>query len=168
MFTDINGDGTAVGLGDRVTVSLACEFVVATPLIGNILGGTIGVGAESDFPVKAGMTAVLPPTRVGTGDDGGIHRAPGRGVPRQQRACSRPTRCPVLSAIGPTVTVDFRDASGGGAPSLWAWNFGDGATATTQDAAHEYACTTPDSFGWCAVPGAVRREQPVRHVDGAT
>ena len=150
VFTDVNGDGTAVGLGDRVTVSLSCEFVVATPLIGNILGGTIGVGAESDFPVKAGMTAVLPPDDGSGGDDGGSVTAPPAAAFLANNSVFSTDALPVLSIIGPTVTVDFRDASGGGAPSLWAWDFGDGATATTQDAAHEYVCTTPDTFGWCA------------------
>ena len=148
VFTDVNGDGSAVGLGDRVTVSLTCEFVVATPLIANILGGTIDVAAESDFPVKAGMTAVLP--AGGDGGGGGGVTAPPAAAFLANNSVFSSDALPVLSVIGPTVTVDFRDTSGGGAPSLWAWDFGDGVTATDQDTAHEYVCTAPDAFGWCA------------------
>ena len=58
VFTDRNSDGTNVGLGDEVTVQLTCFFSVVTPIISNILGDRIEVTAESNFPVKAGMTSV--------------------------------------------------------------------------------------------------------------
>jgi hypothetical protein len=151
VFTDVDGDGSSVGLGDRVTVSISCSFTVATPLIANILGGSIDVAAESDFPVKAGMTSVLPPDDgSGTGDDGGSVTAPPSAAFLANNSVFSTDATPVLSVLGPTVTVDFRDASGGGPPSLWTWSFGDGGTATTQDATHAYTCTTPDTFGWCA------------------
>jgi PKD repeat protein len=35
------------------------------------------------------------------------------------------------------LTVDFTDLSSG-SPTSWAWNFGDGGTATTQDPTHQY------------------------------
>jgi PKD repeat protein len=47
------------------------------------------------------------------------------------------------------VIVDFRD-SPGGAPSGWSWDFGDGATSTSQDVAHQYNCGIPDAFGYCS------------------
>jgi PKD repeat protein len=149
VFTDMNGDGSSVGLGDRVTVSLTCEFAVATPLISNILGGTIQVTSESDFPVKAGVTAV-----VVSGSTGGTppptNTSPPSAAFIANNTIASTDSSPVLSVLGPTVTVSFLDSSGGGAPTSWAWGFGDGVTATTQDTAHAYTCTTPDAYGWCA------------------
>ncbi len=48
------------------------------------------------------------------------------------------------------MTVTFRDASGGGPATSWLWGFGDGTTATTRDATHDYTCTVPDFFGFCS------------------
>jgi PKD repeat protein len=141
-----------VGLGDRVTVQLTCNFTVATPLIANILGGTIEVTAESNFPVKAGVTAVLPPDGEGggTGSGGGGVSAPPTAAFLANNSVFSTDATPVLTVLGPTVVVDFRDASGGGPPSTWSWDFGDGVTSTAQDVAHEYTCTTPDAFGYCS------------------
>ncbi len=74
-FTDVNLDGTATGLGDTVTVAINCDFAVITPLLGNILGGTVAVTAESDFPVKAGMTSVAA-GGSGGGGGGGVTTPP--------------------------------------------------------------------------------------------
>jgi PKD repeat protein len=149
VFTDTNADGTSVGLGDRVTVAISCKFTVATPLIANILGGTVDVTAESDFPVKAGMTSV-----VVSGSTGGTPPPSNTNPPVAafiaNGAVASTDASPVLTVLGPTVTVNFLDSSGGGPSNAWAWDFGDGVTATTQDAAHQFACTAPDTFGWCA------------------
>ena len=51
----IIGGGTA--LGSPVTVSLACEFDVITPIISNILGGTILATAKVTYPIKEGAVA---------------------------------------------------------------------------------------------------------------
>lgn len=147
VFTDVNLDGTPTGLGDTVTVGLTCSFVVLTPLVGNILGGTVAVSAESDFPVKAGMTAVLP---AGSGGSGGTGSTNPPSAAIEAGGVFSTDASPWLWLTGPNVTVSFRDASGGGAPSLWAWNLGDGTTATTRDVVHEYACTTPDTYGYCS------------------
>src|SRR5688572_8231573 len=44
-----------LALGAPVTVQMSCEFGVITPIISNILGGTILVSAETTYPVKEGV-----------------------------------------------------------------------------------------------------------------
>jgi PKD repeat protein len=51
----ILGGGTA--LGAPVTVNLECEFPVITPIISDIVGGTVLVGASVTYPVKEGAVA---------------------------------------------------------------------------------------------------------------
>jgi hypothetical protein len=70
-FSDLNLDGIATGLGDTVKVQINCSFLVATPLISGILGGIVRVSAESNFPIQAGMTAVVPAGGGGGGGGGG-------------------------------------------------------------------------------------------------
>jgi PKD repeat protein len=147
IFTDMNGDGTDVGLGDQVTVQLTCSFSVATPMIGSILGDQVEVTAESNFPVKAGVTAVLAAGAGGGG--GGSTVPPTAGFVANSSVFAAPGSPGTLYAVGPDVIVDFRDTSGGGAPSAWSWDFGDGTTSGDQDVAHEFECDTPDAFGYC-------------------
>lgn len=147
VFTDVNLDGTSTGLGDTVTVALTCDFTVLTPMVANVLGGTVAVSAESDFPVKAGMTAVLP---AGSGGSGGSGTTIPPSAAIEAGGVFSTDADPWLWLTGPNVSVAFRDASGGGAPTSWAWSLGDGTTATTQDVAHDYTCTTPDYYGYCS------------------
>jgi plastocyanin len=142
IFTDMNGDGTSTGLGDQVTVQLTCDFTVATPLIANILGNQIEVTAESDFPVKAGMTAVVA-SGAGTGG-GGTTSPPVAGFSANSSVFAAVGLTGTLSVAGPDVAVDLRDASGGGTPTSWTWTISDGATYTTQDVVHTFHCPSPD------------------------
>ena len=144
-FTDVNLDGTATGLGDTVTVAINCDFAVITPLLANVLGGTVEVTAESDFPIKAGMTSVA---ASGSGGSGGVTTPPSAAFEAGGKFTTDVD--PWLWLTGPTVTVSFRDASGGGPAATWLWEFGDGTTATTQDATHDYTCTVPDFYGFCS------------------
>ena len=146
-FTDVNLDGTATGLGDTVTVAINCSFAVITPLLGNILGGAVAVTAESDFPVKAGMTSVAA-SGSGGGGGGGVTTPPSAAF--EAGGLFTTDADPWLWLTGPNVTVSFRDASGGGPATSWLWGFGDGTTATTRDATHDYTCTVPDFFGFCS------------------
>jgi len=130
QFTDATGDGDAYGLGDTVSVHLACRFQVITPLIANVIGGSVGVGSSSNFPVKAGMSAVAPTT------------VPGPGVPPVAAFSGNTTLAPnALTVVGPTVGVEFRDTSGG-APLQWEWDFGDGTPLShLQDPlVHTFTC----------------------------
>jgi PKD repeat protein/Flp pilus assembly protein TadG len=148
-FTDVNEDGTTGGLGDTVTVQLNCSFQVLTPLIANILGGTVAVSAESNFPVKAGMTAVIPAGGGsgggGSGGGGGVTAPPNAAFVADSSVFSDGPD-PEITVTGPSVVVDFRDASGGGPATRFAWEFGDGGTSADQDVAHAYTC----SLAWCA------------------
>jgi PKD repeat protein len=146
-FTDVNLDGTATGLGDTVTVAINCDFAVITPMIGNILGGTVEVTAASNFPVKAGMTSVAA-SGPGSGGGGGVATPPSAAF--EAGGVFSTDEPPWLWLTGPAVTVDFRDASGGGPATSWLWSFDDGTTATTRDAAHEFNCTVPDFYGFCS------------------
>ena len=145
-FTDVNLDSTATGLGDTVTVAINCDFAVVTPMISNILGGTVKVTAASNFPVKAGMTSVVA-SGSGSGGSGGVTTPPSAAF--EAGGVFSTGAHPYLWLTGPAVTVSFRDASGGGPATSWLWNFDDGTTATTQDATHDYNCTAPTFFGFC-------------------
>ena len=47
-------------LGAPVVVGLSCQFKLITPIISNVLGGTILVSAETMYPVKEGVVATVP------------------------------------------------------------------------------------------------------------
>lgn len=58
-------------LGDSAQVTLTCQFSLITPLVSQILGGTITISADSIFPIRAGITGgvivgSLPPTPTPT------------------------------------------------------------------------------------------------------
>ena len=135
-FADADADGIAAGLGDTVTVQLHCSFQVITPMIANILGGSVAVSAESNFPVKAGMTSVVVAGGGGGGGGGGVTAPPSAAFVANSSVFS-PTD---ITIIGPSVAVDFRDASGGGIATTYDWDFGDGATSIDQDVVHGYTC----------------------------
>lgn len=115
-FSDTGGNGSASDVGDSAQVGLTCRFQVITPFISSILGGTISVSATSVFPIKTGMT----------GTQGGATSPPNPAFD------ATPTSGP------DTLTVQFRDQSGGG-PLSWLWDFGDGSTSTLQDPLHTYS-----------------------------
>lgn len=112
-FTDADGNGNVRGLGDKVSVALTCRFSVITPIIANIVGGTVNVSASSVFPVKSALSQ--------TSSGGG--------------ACLFPSPAILASPLnGPaTLIVNFMDSSGGGAGTAWLWDFGDGRTSTLRD-----------------------------------
>ena len=112
-FTDTDGDGKSRGLGDKVTVALTCRFSVITPIIANIVGNTVNVSASSVFPVKSAISQ--------TSSGGGVCLFPNPAIN------ANPTNGPA------TLTVNFSDASGGGAGTAWLWEFGDGRQSTLRD-----------------------------------
>ena len=123
VFTDMDGQGGAHGIGDKVEVSLTCRFNVITPIISSIVGGQLNVSATSVFPVKSAIS------ETSSGGGGG---------------CLAPS--PAINANpetgGAPLTVDFTDSSGGGAGTAWLWDFGDGQTSTLRDP-HNTRTTTP-------------------------
>lgn len=129
-FTDVNSNG--IGLGDTVQVQITCTFDVITPLISNILGGTVAVSAESNFPVKSGLTAT-----GGGGGGGGSGSAATAAFSANGAISPDP-----ISGVGP-FDVEFRDTSGG-SPNAWRWDFGDGSPiVTVQDPLiHTFTCAT--------------------------
>ncbi len=60
--TFINQVGTSDPheLGDAAEVKLTCQFHVITPLVSNLLGGTISIGADAVFPIRQGEIAGAP------------------------------------------------------------------------------------------------------------
>jgi Flp pilus assembly protein TadG len=112
-FTDATGNGKVRDLGDKVSVSLTCRFTVLTPIIANIVGGTVNVSASSVFPVKSAISE--------TSSGGGVCLFPSPAIN------ANPLNGPV------PLTVHFTDSSGGGAGISWLWNFGDGRTSTLRD-----------------------------------
>jgi PKD repeat protein len=112
-------------VGDTAHVSLTCTFYVITPIIGNIVGGSIPVSASSEFPVKSSMTS--------NGPGGG-----GPGSPPVAAFTGNGTIAPSsVSGVAP-FTVMFRDTSGG-APTSWFWEFPDDmTTSTSRDLPHTF------------------------------
>jgi PKD repeat protein len=114
-FTDADADGK-YEIGDTAQVSITCQFHVITPVISNIVGGSVSVSASSVFPVKSGMT------------DPGAGSGPG--IPPSAAFTGNAAVSPsTLSGTAP-FTVVFRDTSGGGTPTAWAWDFNDPTSAT--------------------------------------
>ena len=119
-FTDRDGNGFAVDLGDTAEVQIGCTFGVITPGIAQVVGGNVAVSAASRFPVASSMTA------VGTGG-GGPGAAPNAAFSGNTVITPDP-----INGIVP-FAVDFRDTSGGN-PTQWTWTFeDDGSTSTLQD-----------------------------------
>lgn len=117
-FTDADGDG-AYEIGDTAQVALTCTFNVITPVIANVVGGSIPVSASAVFPVKSGMTAAGP---------GG-----GSGTPPVAAFTGNGIVAPSTVTGNAPFTVVFRDTSGG-APTSWFWTFpDDGTTSNLQD-----------------------------------
>jgi PKD repeat protein len=139
-FTDTNGGG--IGLGDTVTVRIRCTFGVITPFISNIVGGSVAVSAESNFPVKSGLSTV---EGAGGGGDPIVPNAAFTGNGVLSVSLLPPPPDPVgvtISDVSP-FTVEFRDTSGG-SPDAWSWNFGDGTTSTVRDPLnHTFATSDP-------------------------
>lgn len=94
--------GTA--LGAHVTVGISCEFSVVTPIISNILGGTVRVSAQTTFPIKEGVVATVP----------------GGGAPVVTPPVAKFFGTP-RSGWAP-LTVKLTDTSTG-APTSWMWDF---------------------------------------------
>ena len=91
-------------LGAHVSVRIECEFSVITPIVSNIVGSTVLVGAETVFPVKEGV----------------VSDVPGGGAPVIPPVVAKFTGTP-RSGWGP-LDVTFTDNSTG-TPSSWTWDF---------------------------------------------
>jgi PKD repeat protein len=118
-FTDANGNGTPE-IGDTAQVGISCTFGVITPVISNIVGGSVAVSASSKFPVKSGMTASMGAAPVGT-------------APNAAFSANNSIYAPNTITGSTPFTVVFVDSSGGN-PTSWLWNFNDGTpTSTAQD-----------------------------------
>lgn len=102
--------GTA--LGSPVIVGLSCEFSIITPIISNIIGGTVLVSAETTYPIREGAVAVVP--------GGGVPIA----TPPDADFIATPQ-----SGWAP-LEVTFIDQSLG-APSSWTWDFSVGSIGGT-------------------------------------
>src|SRR5262245_20339442 len=134
-FLDGDGDGDTTSLGDTVRVQLSCRFDVITPGISNILGGSVRVSAESNFPVKAGLSAVA---------GGGAEPPTGGGIgPVAAFAANLVIAPSTISGTSPFV-VEFRDTSGG-SPTAWSWDFDDGTVSKEQDPLDHTFTTTQAS-----------------------
>ena len=102
-------------LGHLAHVSLDCNFGVITPIISNILGSTVKISASSDFPIRSGIVADVPPGGGGS-VNAGFNVSPASGVG---------------SGATPLV-VTYTDVSTGG-PTTYDWDLnGDGVTDSTQ------------------------------------
>lgn len=129
-FTDVTGDGITNGLGDTGTVGLTCTFGVITPAISNVLGGSVKVSAETSFMVKTGLTSIA----AGNGEI--LNGTPPYASFSANDSVISPDG---ITVTGPTVSVVFRDTSGG-YPSSWLWEFPDGTSTLEDPLGHTFSC----------------------------
>jgi hypothetical protein len=87
------------GLGESAHVTLTCDFSLLTPLVSQILGGSITIQAESVFPIRTGMIGGVP---AGPGLPSPLPSpsAPSGSVPQPTPT---PTPCVVPNFIGDSV-----------------------------------------------------------------
>lgn len=130
-FSDSDGNGAADDIGDAAKVQLSCNFVLITPGIKDVLGGSIAVSASSVFPINTGMSATggggppgSPPNAAFTGN--------GSLAPSS------------LSGVAP-FTVVFRDTSGGN-PTSWLWDFADGSPISTLQDPLDHVFANPGTY----------------------
>ena len=117
---DANADGTpdipppqisGTALGSHVTVGIDCEFSLLTPIISQVLGGKILVSAETTYPVKEGLVAIVP------GGGNPITTPPvAKFVGSPQTGWGSPVGGPAAP-----MAVTFIDQSTGG-PGAWTWD----------------------------------------------
>jgi PKD repeat protein len=117
---DGNGDGNpdipppqvvGLALGSHVRVAIDCQFSVITPIISQIMGGTILLSAETTYPVTEGAVAIVPGggSPIVTPPDADFLASPQTGWS--------------------PLEVTFTDLSTGG-PAAWTWDFSVGGTTT--------------------------------------
>jgi len=153
---------SAYDIGDTVAVSLVCNFTPLTPLIGNIVGTPVALGARAEFRIRAGDIVGMPnATRIPA-------PSPSPGSSPSSAPSSPPSPSP--SPACPTVSITATNDSNQGQPHrwdfagsvsdatsgwLWAWT-GD-VVASTQNvnnhdfpAADTYSITLTATKGSCA------------------
>lgn len=132
--------GAGTELGAPVTVSLSCQFGIITPIISNVIGGTILVSAETTYPVKEGVVATVP----------------GGGAPIIPIPVAKFTGSP-QTGWGPSLQVKFTNGSTG-APTSQTWNFdyvdGGTGTGTVSPLTSFTAGTQTVTYGCTGVAGA--------------
>lgn len=117
-------------LGDQVSVGITCTFPVVTPVVRDIVGGSVAVSAASVFPVKNGMTA----------PGGG-----GSGSPPNAAFSGNGTLAPNPISGPAPFSVDFRDTSGGN-PTSWLWEFNDGTPNSVAQDPLIHVFTLPGTY----------------------
>ncbi len=118
-------------LGDPIDIAISCNFHILTPIISDILGGTVVVSASTTSPVREGAVAEVP------GGGGPISIAPIAdfvGSPTSGFAENDGTG---HLALDVTLTDLSRNA-----PTGWQWNFDDGTGAvfTQGPQVHHFVC----------------------------
>jgi PKD repeat protein len=120
-------------LGDPVSVSLDCQFQIITPIISAILPNPLTTSASSTFVIRTGLTIADPPACEDTGTCPALPQAHFATVPSQASGTTTTT----LNPGGQN--VEFIDATQGGTPISWSWDFGDGsATSSDEFPVHTY------------------------------
>lgn len=114
--------GTA--LGQSANVAITCQFGIITPIISGIIGSPLKVSASSDFPIRSGVVAGVPP-----------------GAP------SAPVAAFNISPAGgeAPISITFTDVSTNA--STWAWDFdGDGITDSTVQSPGSWLYSIPGTY----------------------
>ena len=149
VFTDVDADGSALDVGDQAKVSLSCSFGIITPVIGNILGGSITVSASSVFAVRGGTIAGIPLATIAplpTPTPGPTPTpTPGVTPTPTPTPAPTPTPTPTPTPACPSISFTATNASNAGHPHRmdfagsispsspgWTWNWSGGVSATGQ------------------------------------
>lgn len=120
--------------GDLVSVTLACDFGLITPLAGSIVGQPLGISAGAEFPVHQIINSNLPtpePTPI-----------PACGAPTADFDTNPAPSSGGRVNIADGEEVEFTDTSTAGSDctvTSWTWNFGDGDNSTDQDTSHVFS-----------------------------
>lgn len=100
---DTSTPDSSTDVGDRVNVGLTCTFDPLTPIIGDIVGSSLSISANTDFAVRAGVILGVPiapavtpgPTPVPTPTP-----APGATPTPTPTPAPSPTPCPFVTVPG--------------------------------------------------------------------
>jgi hypothetical protein len=60
VFINKTGTADAHEIGDYALVEMKCNFTFLTPLVGNIMGNPMTIGAKSEFAIRGGMINGVP------------------------------------------------------------------------------------------------------------
>jgi hypothetical protein len=158
---------TAYDVGDTVVVSLSCAFRPVTPLIGDIVGSTVQLGAKSEFRIRSGdLVGLANPTQIPA--PGGTPTPTPAGTPTPTPAGTpTPTPVPTPTPACPTASFTATDNSNPGNPHRmnfsgsiaptsggWTWTWSGAFSDSGQNLNHNFSASGPATVTLTVTKGA--------------